>query len=193
MDTFFDKIYVIHLDKDIERKQSIEVQFQKHNITNYLFFPAVTKLNIDKEKFKEDKLWAYPNNTFHCQRTCSCGGKGHELSEAQMACHLSHHNVWLDIVQNNYENCLVIEDDLVLINDVNEVFTAMMEHWPKIWDFTPVSLWIETKIFILKLKIFLLFNPKKHTVLDFMSFCCVKVVVWHGIYKIPWFAMNEHR
>jgi GR25 family glycosyltransferase involved in LPS biosynthesis len=135
MNSFFDRIYVINLDRDLSRRENILKQFAKHHITNYTIFSATDKLQVSLADMAKELKWAYPGNTFYCEPTCSCSGSGHELSEGQMACHLSHYRVWCDIIQNNYSKCLVLEDDLMLVDDANQIFDELLPQIPQDWNF----------------------------------------------------------
>lgn len=64
IDSFFEKIYVINLEEDKDRKNSIIEQFKKYNIQNYTIFQATDKNKINLEEFINNKLWAYPGNNF---------------------------------------------------------------------------------------------------------------------------------
>lgn len=81
---------------------------------------------------KNNKLYAYPGNDF-CSNDCTCLGKGHELSEGMVACMMSHHNVWKDIVDKNYKRALIIEDDIILKDDCIEIFNKTIKEIPDNW------------------------------------------------------------
>lgn len=53
----------------------------------------------------------------------------------QIACLLSHIEVWKKIIQNNVEKMLVLEDDAVLTDDFIGNFRLMYDELPKNWDF----------------------------------------------------------
>ena len=81
---YFDKIYIINLERSPERKQNMLAQMKKYNITHFVFLPGIDGKNLDINKLRENNEWAYPGNKF-CDVTCSCGGNGHQLSGQQIA------------------------------------------------------------------------------------------------------------
>jgi GR25 family glycosyltransferase involved in LPS biosynthesis len=120
MNTFFDKIYIINLKQCTDRKEMMTEQMIKLNIDNYVFEEALFGKDINIEYLKSNNLYAYPGNTF-CKKTCSCQGEGHGLNNNEIALHLTHYNIWNDIVQNNYTKCLILEDDCIFTEDITNV------------------------------------------------------------------------
>lgn len=53
----------------------------------------------------------------------------------QIACLLSHIEVWKKIIQNNIEKMLVLEDDAILTDNFIVNFKSMYQELPKNWDF----------------------------------------------------------
>jgi GR25 family glycosyltransferase involved in LPS biosynthesis len=112
IENYFDKIYIINLKRSPERRNNMISQMKKYNITNFIFLPTIDGKYLDKNKLKENNEWAYPGNKL-CNNTCSCGGKGHNLSAGQISLHINHYNIWQDMVKNNYKKCLILEDDCI--------------------------------------------------------------------------------
>lgn len=133
INTYFNKIYVINLTSSIHRKNYMIDQFKKFNITNYEIFPATNKNNIDIQKLKNNKLFAFPGNDFHCTLDCSCKGKGHNLSAGENALSLSHYRIYQDIVKNKYEKCIILEDDCIFTNEI-ENFNNIINYIPQNWE-----------------------------------------------------------
>ena len=109
INNYFDKIYIINLERSPERRDMIISQMKKYNITNFIFAPTIDGKYLDKNKLKENNEWAYPGNKL-CNNTCSCRGKGHNLSAGQISLHINHYNIWRDMVNNNNKKCLILED-----------------------------------------------------------------------------------
>jgi GR25 family glycosyltransferase involved in LPS biosynthesis len=134
IDTYFDKIYIINLDKDVKRKSNMISQMVKHNIHNYVFQKATSGIDIDKNEYIKNKEWAYPGNNFcNINNNCSCSGKGYELSVNEIALHLSHYHIWKDIVKNNYQKCLILEDDCIFTENIN-TFNNIISNIPNNWE-----------------------------------------------------------
>ena len=90
------QIYIINMDKDIERMNKLN-----------------TKMNNLGLKYKRitgvDGKAVYKNyNT--------------KLRPGQLGCLLSHQNVLKDAIKNNYENILVLEDDVIFHKDFHNEF-----------------------------------------------------------------------
>lgn len=95
LNIFFDKIYVINLKQDVEKKKIIEKKLKELNI-DYSIFEAV-----DGNKLKNVKLLSYG----------SVGAVG---------CRLSHMKILEDAIKNNYNRILVFEDDVIFRKNFNK-------------------------------------------------------------------------
>ena len=93
---------LINLERSPERRDMMISQMKKYNITNFTFAPTIDGKYLDKDKLKENNEWAYPGNKL-CNNTCSCRGKGHNLSAGQISLHINHYNIWQDMVKNTYK------------------------------------------------------------------------------------------
>ena len=62
IENYFDKIYIINLERSLERKKDMISQMKKFNITNFIFLAATDGKTLDKNKLKENNEWAYPGN-----------------------------------------------------------------------------------------------------------------------------------
>ena len=130
LNTFFDRIYVINLKSAIDRRELMIRQLDDLNV-DFVFEDAVWLGDINREEMKEKRLWAYPGNNF-CTKSCSCGGLGHVLSDFEIALHLSHYNIWKDIVVSGYEKCLILEDDCIFTEDIKK-FSSIVGDIPANW------------------------------------------------------------
>jgi len=86
-----DKVYVINLDKDNKRLETITTSLDNQNI-EFQRFDAILGSTVT-----EDSRITKPCNIF-----CTDGMKG---------CALSHRTVWETMIENNYEYIMVLEDD----------------------------------------------------------------------------------
>ena len=138
LNKYFEHIYVINLEKDLERKNYIEKLFNKYNI-NFEFINAIDGNNLDTNTLKLLELWAYPGNKF-CNKECSCSGKGHELSDAQIGCALSHYLCYKDIVKNKYKTALIFEDDIKFESNFENIIKNIFEkELPNNWELIHLS------------------------------------------------------
>lgn len=109
-----DKVYVINLDKDRERMESIGNQLKGLGI-EYTRFSAIKGANVRRSKYLSD----------FCETFCTDGMKG---------CAISHRLIWDDVVANNYKRVLILEDDAVLSSNFNEEFERGWKQVPKDFD-----------------------------------------------------------
>ena len=137
MDQFFDKIYVVTLESSKDRIESMESQFKRLGIKNYIMFPAAAederRARGSREELIKEQMWAFPGNKFHCTMECSCHGAGHVLSDGQIASSVSHARVYEDIAAKGYSRCLVLEDDCVFLEAVQK-FDEIIKDLPDDWD-----------------------------------------------------------
>lgn len=117
MNNFIDNIYVINMDKDIERLNNIKKECNKNNI-KFERFPGIdaNKLSI-KEKNK------YVTN--FCQKFCTNG---------MIGCGMSHIKIYEDVIKKNYNNVLILEDDVYFIKNFKKKLNTILEELPKDYD-----------------------------------------------------------
>jgi len=101
LNTYFDKIYYINLDKDKERNFSVLEQFKRWNITNFKRFPAV------EIKEKPDN-YLYRNFIRKHDRKYLLGALG---------CRQSHIEVIKEAKSLGYKKILILEDDVLITTD----------------------------------------------------------------------------
>ena len=103
-----DRIYVINLDRRPDREKHFLQQCEKENIP----MNKVTRMRaIDglTYKFNEYEKSLFVNANF---MTCS---KYSKYKNLLMSNQLSHYYILKDIINNNYKNTLIFQDDVVLI------------------------------------------------------------------------------
>ena len=89
-----DKVFVINLEKDKEKLRSFDSIMNTNHI-KYERFNAILGSKVDKDNRLTD----------YCNTFCTDGMKG---------CALSHRSIWELMVQNNYKNVLIFEDDSII-------------------------------------------------------------------------------
>lgn len=109
-----DKVYVINLDKDVERLKKIDTSLQQVGI-EYERFSAVLGSHVS----------THPNLTPLCCMFCTDGIKG---------CALSHRTIWEEAIRNGYQSVLILEDDAIIPMDINERLRAAKAQIPSDWD-----------------------------------------------------------
>jgi len=96
--TIVDKVYVINMDKDKERMYILDKKMKELGIK----YQRAT--GVDGRKIYSQ----YKNKT--------------KLRPGQLGCLLSHINVIKDAIKNNYENILVLEDDIIFHKNFHKEF-----------------------------------------------------------------------
>lgn len=108
-----DKIFIINLEHRTDRWQSCLRQLQRFNITNYERFSAI-KPNLSD--FSEQ--WYVKNVNARKDDNYLIGSLG---------CKLSHLAILLKAQRLGYRSILILEDDFVLSDAFNSVYTRTME------------------------------------------------------------------
>lgn len=97
------KIYIVNLEKDIERKASIKAQLDALNL-DYQFISAVYGKALSQEEI------AQLSPDFEKTR----------LTLPELGCALSHLKVYREIIKNNDEIALILEDDVKLHHNIKK-------------------------------------------------------------------------
>ena len=133
--SFFERVYIIHLNRLVDRKKNILNQIGLLN--NVIIIDAVDKDNINLEYLRQNNLIGYPGNDY-CKdpKKCWCGGNGHNdmMKTGRIACAWSHSKAYEHIINNNISNALIIEDDFLLCNDFANLFIDIQCNIPQDYD-----------------------------------------------------------
>ena len=122
-----DKIYVINLAKSFDDITERINELQVPAGIPYLVWPAVdgNKLvngEISKPySWKQAEGWKIESDNDWWTR---------DMFPGEIGCMLSHYEVWLDAVRNNYENVLILEEDFKMENYFpSEELSSIPEGW----------------------------------------------------------------
>jgi len=112
INNFFEKIYVINLKKDDNKRKNISDQFNKYNI-NFEFFEGIYGKESDyvNELKKNIK----------------------KLNYGELGLLLTYKNIFNDAINKGYNNILIFEDDVILHNDFNNLFSEKIQSIPDDW------------------------------------------------------------
>jgi glycosyl transferase family 25 len=113
-----DKIFIINLDKDIERLNNSYKQLNHYNINNYERYPAIYAAEANK----------YELNSY----TTTIGKI--IASKTMIGCGISHINIWKKIVREKINTSLIVEDDFILVDDFLNKFNKIINKEPKEYD-----------------------------------------------------------
>jgi glycosyl transferase family 25 len=109
-----DKIFIVNLDKDIERLNNSYKQLNKYNITNYERYPAVNGKDLNQKELNSyttilGKIIA---------------------SKSMIGCGISHINIWRKIIKEKINRCLILEDDFILVDDFLNKYNTIIDKVP---------------------------------------------------------------
>jgi GR25 family glycosyltransferase involved in LPS biosynthesis len=110
------KIIVLHYSKLTHRKKHILEQFEKHGITDYEFIEK-----FDKDAITDDECPEFSKDYVANRRT-------------ELSIHLKHLYLYRRMISENYEEVLVLEDDVILSDNFVKKLTEYMTQLPKDYD-----------------------------------------------------------
>lgn len=114
LNNIVDKVYVINLDKDKERLESIRSQLKEHDI-QFERFSGINGSTIGNDNRLTD----------FCNSFCTNGTKG---------CALSHRTLWETMIKENYESICIFEDDAIFNKDFNNHLQLLFGAIPRDYD-----------------------------------------------------------
>lgn len=119
LNTYFDKIFYINLDKDIERNQHILSEFKKWNITNF-------------EKIKGHILTEIPDSIYWRNFGAEVFNENYILGS--LGCRRSNLEIIKLSIERNYSKILILEDDISFTKDPHQLLRDNIVNIIKEWD-----------------------------------------------------------
>jgi GR25 family glycosyltransferase involved in LPS biosynthesis len=113
------KIYMVHYSPLVDRRQRI-----------------LETIDFDMEWIisePTEQYWTTDKQTWDYKVTPTAPHR--ELRQSEISLSHKHVEVYKDIVKNQYERCLVLEDDVVLDPKFDELFDYQLGQTPDDWDF----------------------------------------------------------
>ncbi|CAG8717446.1 16336_t:CDS:1, partial [Racocetra fulgida] len=107
----FDRIYVVHLDYRTDRRERLDKIASYHGL-DFVYFSAFTKND-------EQILKKYGSA---------------DMRPSQKACYLSHYFIYKLIIEEEYNNILILEDDADLELNITATMTDIHRDLPASWD-----------------------------------------------------------
>ena len=104
INTYFDKIFYINLEKDVNRNDNVLAQFNRFDITNFERIEATSYTKIP-----DKKLWRNFNK------------KDDKYILGQLGCRASHLEIVKIAKERNYKKILILEDDIKISKDPSEL------------------------------------------------------------------------
>lgn len=124
MHRYFDKILVVSVPRFTDRHVRV-----KQHLTGlpFEFFWGADKLNLDYDTAKTD-------GTYDEQMAKKLQRQGKTLNLGEIACSLSHRNLYTAIIENNWQKILILEDDVLPIDENLKALPAALEELPENWE-----------------------------------------------------------
>ncbi len=124
LNQFFDHIYVLTLERAHHRRRHIESECAG---LSYSFFYGVDKLQLDRETLI--KKGAYDDERHRRGKRTHRG-----MNLGEIACAMSHRNIWQDAIDHGYQSILILEDDIHLERSRLASFAKAMSELPHDWE-----------------------------------------------------------
>lgn len=115
-----DKIYIVHFEPLKERREFLTNALKK---INYPYKFIINNLESDLKTYKEVDYY-YKGNK--------------KPSIGEYCAGISHYNIYKDIIDNDYDTCLIIEDDAVFCEDFDLILKQVLLE-SKQYDFSFLS------------------------------------------------------
>lgn len=124
LEQYFDKILVVSVPRFTDRHERLK---QSLGGLQYDFFWGADKLKIDYDTAKTDGTYDEP-----MARKLQRQGKALNLGE--IACSLSHRNVYAAMIENGWEKVLILEDDVLPSTENLAQLPAAIQELPGNWE-----------------------------------------------------------
>ncbi|MEK7224904.1 MAG: glycosyltransferase family 25 protein, partial [Bacteroidota bacterium] len=121
---YFDKVLVLTVPRFKDRQEKV-----KHRLSgiSFEFFYGVDKNDLTDE---------YIRSNYHYDKKNSLAVRQYypPLNTGEIACALSHRNIYQAMIDNNWQHVLVFEDDVVPDEKNLSLLSATLDELPADWD-----------------------------------------------------------
>lgn len=110
--------YVINLEKDIQRKESLIENIMQFNVDykiNFNFIKAIEQKTFNEYNFKMCNTWFDPI-------------LGTGITVGEVGCALSHYKCWNEFYNSKKEHAIIFEDDIEFTYDFNEKLEILIKY-----------------------------------------------------------------
>ncbi|MEO7312768.1 MAG: glycosyltransferase family 25 protein [Chitinophagaceae bacterium] len=124
LNTFFDQIYVLTLQRAADRQTQIRTDLAG---LNYTFFFGADKNDFKMETLKETGIYnealAIKNHRYK-----------KPMRDGQLGCSWSHRMIYEDMLAKGYKKVLILEDDVKILSGALPAFEKAMAELPAGWE-----------------------------------------------------------
>jgi glycosyl transferase family 25 len=124
LNQFFDKIYVITLQRAADRQAHVRNELQG---LDYEFFFGKDKQSFSINSLKEQGVYDEELAKKHHRY-------GKAMHTGQIGAAWSHAEVYKDVVENNYRRVFIMEDDIVIDKEAIRIFPNVLKELPADWE-----------------------------------------------------------
>jgi glycosyl transferase, family 25 len=124
LEQYFDKILVVSVPRFTQRHERLRELL--HGLP-FEFFWGADKMKLDPGTVKTD-------GTYNEQRAVKLQRQGKPLNLGEIACSLSHRNLYEAMIANNWNKVLVLEDDVLPLEKALDQLPAAIGELPLNWE-----------------------------------------------------------
>lgn len=124
LNSFFDHIYLITLERETERQQKIA---EKLEGLNYTYYYGVDKKELTLDDLIEKKIYDE-------QKAILMHVDDKPMNTGQIGRSWSHRLVYEDMLKNGYNKVLILEDHIVPNKEGLALFEEMLKELPESWE-----------------------------------------------------------
>lgn len=118
-------IFILNLERSPDRKEKLQQQLDAAGVTDYHFFPAYDGRHITNLTFNANIGVGY--------------GAGRQFQKAELAIIMSHIAVIRHAMMMEYDQIIVLEDDVALCEDWDDRLTMLFKQLPRDWEYVYLS------------------------------------------------------
>ncbi|WP_340106939.1 glycosyltransferase family 25 protein [Rhodohalobacter sp. 8-1] len=128
LNEFFDKIYVITLKRSKARHASI-----KHSLKglDYEIYWAVDGMKLDRKQLEKEGVYSSEGAR---RAKAEMKAQPGEMTMGAIGCALSHIGILEETLEQNYQNVLILEDDISVNEESADTLVNALEELPPDWE-----------------------------------------------------------
>lgn len=119
-------VFIIHYKKLTERKEYLTKTLREHGFTQVYWFDQFDRDTLTEEQLKmyvyDEEKWMSSNAVWH-----HYDSKPRPLTGPEVACTLTHIEIYKYIIENGIQKALILEDDVIFKQNFKEDFKATMD------------------------------------------------------------------